>query len=306
MSRVVVVKYYGHVPQKSFAQKDYEVLLSAGLLELSGERRLQAAVRKYIPSGVVGMKTNCLVGRLNSTPVALADAVALILTGAGFDENDLVVWERTSRELADAGYTLNASSLSRRCLGTDARGVGYSNGFYSFGDVNSMVTRILTEMVDYNINLPVLKDHSIAGLSAGIKNMYGAIHNPNKYHDNNCDPFCAHVCNLKPVRLKNRLTVLDAVKIQYNGGPGFVGDYLSYYNGVVLSDDPVAADRVGLEILEHLRKVNKLPSLEEVGRPVKYLRTAEELGLGQADLKRIDLQVIHVDGDGRQSVGELF
>ena len=306
MSKVVVVRYSGDGTKKGLSRPAYGVLLTAGMRVLSGEKEAKAAVRKYLPSGVIGMKTNCLVRTLNSTPTALAEALSDLLIEAGFDKNDIVIWERTNRELKNAGYTLNAASFGGRCLGTDTNGVGYSSRFYSSGEVNSLVSRILTDMVDYNVNLPVLKDHSIAGLSGGMKNMYGAIHNPNKYHDNNCDPFCAHVNNLAPIKKKNRLIILDAVKVQYNGGPGYVSEYVTYYNGVLLSDDPVAVDRVGLEILEHLRKVNGLPPLEKVGRQVKYLRSAQQIGLGVADMKQIDVAVLLVDKNGRQTVGELF
>lgn len=306
MGKVVVVRYAGDGPKRGLSKEEYRILLAAGLTKLSGEPQVKKAVRKYIPKGVIGMKTNCLARSFNSTPTALTDALTGILTDSGFDKNDIVVWERTSRELKKAGYSLNVSSTGRRCLGTDTNGLGYSGGFYSSGDVSSLVSRILTDMVDYNINLPVLKDHSIAGLSAGMKNMYGAIHNPNKFHDNNCDPFCAHVSNLEPVRKKNRLTVIDAIKVQYNGGPGYVSNYISYYNGVIMSDDPVAADRLGLKILEHMREVGGLPPLAKVGRPVKYLASAQQLGLGSADMKQIEVDVVIVDKNGRQKGGELF
>jgi hypothetical protein len=306
MSKVVVVKYSGNSSQKGLSRQAYSLLLNAGMRALSDEKKTKAAVRKYLPSGVIGVKTNCLALKFNSTPKALAEALSDLLTEAGFDNNDIVIWERTNRELLKAGYTLNVSAFGRRCLGTDTNGIGYSSGFYSYGEANSLVTRILTDLVDYNINLPVLKDHSIAGLSAGLKNMFGAIHNPNKYHENYCDPFCAHVNNLEPIKKKNRLTILDAVKVQYNAGPGFVGEYISYYNGVLLSDDLVAVDRVGLEILEHLRKANGLPPLEKVGRPVKYLESAQQIGLGVTDMQKIDVDVLVVDKDGKQTAGELF
>ncbi len=306
MSRVVVVKYETDPPEPVFDTEVYRRILEVGLSALAGENQISAAVRKYIPSGVVGLKTNCLTGRLNSTPVALVEALISTLRNAGFDDNDLVVWERTSRELAAAGYTLNASGRGVRCLGTDANGIGHSRGFYTSGDVSSLVSRIMTHLVDHNINLSVLKDHSIAGLSASLKNMYGAIHNPNKFHDNNCDPYCAHVNNLEPTRTKNRLAILDANRVQYDGGPGYLAQYLSYYGGVVMSDDPVAADRVGLEILQRLRKEHGRPPLKEVGREVKYLRTAQEIGLGVADLAKIDLRVLVVPEDGQPQSGALF
>jgi len=306
MSKVVVIKFLGDAPERGLRLQQYRVLLVAGIRALSGEKALKQAIRKYLPSGVIGMKTNCLALKFNSTPVALTDALSQLLIEAGFDENDIIVWDRTNRELIQAGYTLNAASNGRRCLGTDANGVGYSSAFYSSGEVSSLVTRILTDMVDYNINLPVLKDHSIAGLSAGMKNMFGAVHNPNKFHDNCCDPFCAHVSNLKPIREKNRLTILDAVKVQYHCGPGFVSKYVSYYNGLVISNDPVAADATGLEILERIRQENGLPTLEKAGRPVRYLRSAQQLGLGHADMDRIEIEVLRVDEKGRQRDGELF
>ncbi len=306
MSKVVVVKYIGDQRNRPLIQSEYETLLTAASRTLSGQSDLTAAVRRYLPGGIVGMKTNCLAYRLNSTPLALVDALTAILVSAGFKEKDVVVWERSNRELVNAGFTLSTTGTGRRCVGTDATVIGYSDEFYSSGEVNSLVSRILTEIVDVNVNVPVLKDHSVAGLSAGMKNMYGGINNPNKYHANNCDPFCAHVNNLEPIRSKNRLTVIDAVRVQYNGGPGYSEEYLAYYNGLVVGDDPVAADRVGLEIVEHLRAVNGQPALEQAGRPVKYLASAEKLGLGVADLRRIELIVIAIDKNGREKTGELL
>ena len=74
--------------------------------------------------------------------------------------------------------------------------------------------------------------------------------------------------------------------------------FLSSYNGVIVSLDPVAADRIGLEIVEHYRRLNRLPSLEDAGRPAKYLATAEKAGLGIADLEEIELKVIVSETNG--------
>jgi uncharacterized protein (DUF362 family) len=306
MSKIVVVKGAGGDKRKGLSADHYRVMLEQGLSALANESSADAAVRKYIPSGPVGMKTNCLARKLNSTPIALVDALTAILTSAGIDENDIVVWERSSAELERAGFKLNASSFGRRCFGTDTGGVGYSRDFFSFGKVNSLVSRVMTDIVKYNINLPVLKDHSIAGLSGGMKNMYGAINNPNKYHVPNCDPFAAHVSMLEPIREKNRLTIIDAVKVQYNAGPGYDSRHIAYYGGLIIGDDPVAVDRIGFQILEHYRKINGLPSLEKAGRPVHYLKSAEQAGLGVADINRIYVDVMLVDKDGRTKKGDLL
>jgi len=305
MSKVVVVRFTSGELRAGLSSDWYRLMLEAGLSTLTGIGDSKKAASQMIPDGVVGMKTNCLARKVNSTPVALADAMTEILVEAGRQRSDVIVWERTNRELSGAGYELNASGRGRRCLGTDSSGVGYSSEFYSLGKVDSLVTRILTEMVDHSINLPVLKDHSLAGMSAGMKNMYGAVHNPNKYHDNNCSPYCAEINSLPPIRGKHRLTVIDAVQVQYNGGPGITGRYVDYYGGIILSTDPVACDAVGLKILEHLRSRNGLPTLADVSRPVKYLAAAQEIGLGVADLSKISLTVLKVDVAGKASEGAL-
>lgn len=307
MSRVAVVKYIGGHDSGFLSRVQYRQLLEAGFQVLAGVSDYTGYVRRLFPGDVVGMKANCLTA-FNSTMLPLTEALSDILVeAAGIGENNIVIWERTNRELKNAGFTLNASSFGRRCLGTDAAGIGYDDGdFHRSGRVSSLVTRILTRLVDHNINLGVLKHHSIAGMSAGMKNMYGAVNNPNKYHGNNCSPFAADVNNLEPIRQKQRLVVVDAVRVQYDRGPGFIADALAYYNGLVVSEDPVAADRVALEVLEHVRRVNGKPLLADTGREVKYLPVAEKIGLGVGDMARIDLRVALVDGDGAVSEGKLF
>lgn len=306
MSRVVVVKWAEGKAEFGLDKAAYRAMLMAALRALRQQGDLTEVVTGLFPRRPVGMKLNCIARRSNSTPVALTEALSEILMENGVDENNIIIWERSNRELSESGYYLNAAFKGRRCLGTDSNGVGYSAEFFTSGDVNSLVSQILTRMVEYNINMPVLKDHSLAGMSGALKNMYGAIHNPNKYHGDNCNPYCAHVSNLAPIRTKNRLTVLDAVKVQYNGGPGYIASNVDPYAGVIVSDDPVACDRVGLEVLEHLRSKHGVPPLEKAGRPVKYLQTAQELGLGQAELSKIDLVVLAADGQGNVGNGELF
>jgi len=306
MSSVAVVKYSNRDSLSPFDAAVYTRMLTSAFCLFTGAKDVVEAIHRVVRGNTVGIKTNCVTRKVNSTPVSLVDALARLLVKAGYLDNDLVVWDRTSRELSAAGFSLNASMKGVRCTGTDANGIGYSNSFFTSGSVNSLISRILTDLVDSNINVPVLKDHSVAGMSAGLKNMYGAINNPNKYHADNCNPFCAHVSALEPIRAKNKLTIIDATHVQYQGGPGYVPDYFAQYGGLIISDDPVAADRIGLEILEHLRKTNGQPSLEKAGRPVMYLATAEALGLGTATMSKIDLRVAEVDSDGRTKLAELL
>ena len=306
MSSVVVVKLARTPPDGKIDSGAYLRLLEIGLAALDASSNLKLALNSVLPGGVVGFKTSCLARRFNSTPVALVGALTALLIDHGFDPNDLIVWERTNRELVDAGFTLNASGKGVRYLGTDANGVGYSGEFSTSGPVDSLVSRIMTDMIQHSVNIPVLKDHSIAGLSAGMKNMYGAIHNPNKFHADCCDPFCAHVNNLEPIHQRHRLTIIDAIRVQYDGGPGYMAQFMVPFGALVISRDPVASDRIGLEILERLRKDYGRPPLAQTGREVKYLKTAKAIGLGEEDISRIDIKVLTVDELGLAEVGELF
>ena len=102
---------------------------------------------------------------------------------------------------------------------------------------------------------------------------------------------------------QNRLAIIDAVRVQYDRGPGFVPQFTAWYGGVIISDDPVAADRIGLEIVGRLRADHGRPPLSAEKRDVRYLKTAGEIGLGTADLDRIDLVVLQ---DGAPVGKELF
>jgi uncharacterized protein (DUF362 family) len=287
-------------------QAYYRLLLAESLKLLTDSKSASQAIKTLLPGGVIGMKTNCLTPRLTNTPTAMTAALGDLLTEAGIKENNLVVWERSNRELRQAGYELNASSFGRRCLGTDSNGVGYSSEHYSYERVHSRITRILLDLIDSNINLPVLKDHSIAGLSGALKNMFGAIHNPNKYHGNNCDPYAAYVSSLEPIKRKNKLTITNAVRVQYDGGPGLRPERMAGYGALIVSADPVAADTVGLKIVEHFREMNGLPPLAKTGRSVTYLETAAKVGLGKATLDDLDLRIATVNKDGSMTEGSLL
>ena len=142
------------------------------------------------------------------------------------------------------------------------------------------------------VNVPVLKDHDLAGVSIGMKNLFGAIHNPNKYHENHCDPYVAELSTHPAIRGKLRLVVCDASRPQAQAGPAFEPQWAWNYGGVIVSTDPVALDAVGATILEDRRKELGLPSLKEAERYPSYISTAERLGLGSADEAKIKVKEI--------------
>ena len=244
----------------------------------------------FDPKDVVGLKVNALAGIPGSTHSELAIAAADALTSAGVDEKNVLIWDRTGTDLKRAGYVLNGVGGGYRCFGTDARGIGYESEHAFFGKVGSRLSRILSSLCTGQINVPAMKDHGLAGISGALKNTFGAIHNPNKYHANHCDPWVADVNALAVVRAKSRLVICDALYPQCHGGPGFKERWAWNFGGLVLGTDPVAVDRVLNSIIEARREELGLKTLEEEGRPPLWLETAadEHHRLGVSSLEKVE------------------
>ena len=239
---------------------------------------------------VVGIKVNCLAGARFSPHVGVIESIINGLKTAGVKEENIIVFERSSKELDAAGFKVRKKKTGIKCFGTDelSRG-GYDKQPQIIGSVGSCFSQIVSSYCTALINVPVLKDHDLAGTSIGMKNFFGVIHNPNKYHDKNCNPYVADLNSHPYIKNKLRLIVCDALKSQYNGGPAFKPHWSWDYNGIIMGVDPVAVDRIGTQVIEKRRKVANLPSLKEAGRGPGYIKTAANLGLGVDDPALIDV-----------------
>ncbi len=248
----------------------------------------QEAWKKVVqPGEVVGLKVNCLAGRGNSTRPELVYAVCERLRQAGIKE--IVIWDRLNSDLESARFKIVERGSGIRCFGNDT--LGFEEELMTFGSVGSLLSRTLTQVCDAVINLPVLKDHGIAGVTIALKSMFGAIHNPNKYHLNVGNPYVADVFMLPPIRRKVRLHICDASTPQYEGGPSFMPHWMWSYNGLIVGHDPVALDYTGWQIIEKKRAEVGMKSLREMKREPAYIATAADAqhGLGTNDPQSIRL-----------------
>jgi uncharacterized protein (DUF362 family) len=239
------------------------------------------------PGERVGLKVNTLGGRGISTNTALVEAICERLQQAGIKAGDIVVWDRDSSEMERAGFKISMGGNRVQCFGTDR--VDYEEELAAHGSVGSRVSKILTRYTDVLINLPVLKDHDSAGVTIALKNMYGVIHNPNKYHPNGCDPYVADLNMLPEIRSRMRLTICDATTAMYEGGPGFKPEHSWRCNALLVSEDPVALDATGWRMIERKRAEKGLKTLEAEERAPHYISTAAdaEHRLGNCDPGRI-------------------
>jgi len=291
-SRVVVIRHDALATEgRGPTPERVRELLDEAARALTGDAKAADAwARWFKPQDRLAVKVNCLgLPTKPAVTLALAEAVGAI----GLPPERVTVWDRLSRELRVAGYTLRGTGDDVRCFGTDAlerRGNGgYSADVYTSGATGSLISRIVTDDSTALASAAILKDHNLAGITGVMKNFFGAIHNPNKYHDNGCDPFIADACAQKPIRDRLRLALCDATWPQYNGGPATRRQWQWPYGGLILATDPVAADRVGCEILQRKRGAVGMKPFADEKRPVRHLASAEARGLGTANLERIEV-----------------
>jgi uncharacterized protein (DUF362 family) len=253
------------------------------------DRTVEAWRRVVRPGDLVGLKVNTLGGRGISTNVQLVAAICERLQEAGIKASDIVVWDRDTEEMEHAGFRIAEGGNRVQCFGTDR--VDYERDLVSYGSVGSRLSRILTQRSNVLINVPVLKDHDGAGVTIALKNMYGVIHNPNKYHPNGCNPYIADLNMLPEIRTRTRLTICDATTAMYDGGPAFKPETSWKNNAVMVSQDAVALDYIGWQTIERKRAERGLKTLEAEGRAPRYIATAadEEHRLGTNDPKRISV-----------------
>jgi uncharacterized protein (DUF362 family) len=264
-----------------------------GIQLLTGQSSTVAGLSSlFRPSDRVGIKINTIAGRRLTTPPDVALPFSRLLTQTGLPEKNIVIWDRTNGELKEAGYQLQAGS-GLRIFGTDMAGAGYTAEPLIHLNIGSLCSTIQSDFVTASVSLAVLKDHGLAGITAGMKNYCGAIHNPNKYHDSNCDPYVAELFDMPVIKSKHRLTILDALVVQYHRGPSYHARWAERSESLIFSLDPVAADFIGWQIIERLRKTQGLPTLAEDNREPLYIRTASRMGLGRAALN--DIQLIEED-----------
>ncbi len=286
-SRVVIVRDDRATGERAYQQPLLEEMLARGITALMGTDSEEEAWKAlFSPDDVVGLKVNCLFGPNASTHPEVASAIGAGILKAGVARSNVVIWDRSDKDLAKTGYKINRGE-GIRCHGT-----GWEEQRTTNGSFNGHLATILTQQITALVNVPILKDHSIAGVSLALKNHYGSFDNPSEYHGNHCDPYIADLNALPAIRNKQKLIVCDAIRGMADGGPGLSPENLWEEKALILSRDPVAHDYVGWQIIEKRRKVIGKPSLEAAGRKPQWIFSAAERGVGVA--KPANIEVIEV------------
>ncbi|MCJ7737419.1 MAG: DUF362 domain-containing protein [Anaerolineae bacterium] len=130
---------------------------------------------------------------------------------------------------------------------------------------------------DVLINVPIAKDHSLARLSLGAKNLLGVITQPNQIHRN----LAQRVADLASL-IRPTLTVVDAVRILVDHGPtgGSLND-VKQTDTIIASPDLVAADAYAASLFDI------------AAEDIAYIKAMAAMGLGTMDLDTIKIEEIN-------------
>jgi len=282
-SRVVIAKDIGILKGDEIQPQVLRKTLDRGIARLTNSKSAVDGWKKlFKPDDVVGLKVNCLFGKGVSTHPEVARAVVQGLVSAGVKEDNIIIWDRATGDLVKVGYKPNRNG-GVKCYGDD----GDWGELIEQGSFKGRITKIISEKVTCFVNVPILKTHGISGISLCLKNHYGSFDNPGSHHGNGCNPAMADFSAISVVKKKTRLVVVDALRPQYDQGPGLKADAQWDYHSLMLGFDPVAVDAQGLRIIQEKRREMGLQPLED--KKTAWLASAQERGVGVCDLDKIEL-----------------
>lgn len=221
----------------------------------------------------------------------LDDAVKLL-----FNSDDaMAAWKKVVRPQDIVGIKTNAwnylptpaeleNAIKKRVMdaGVNEENISISDR----GVLNNPVFRKATAL----INSRPMRTHYWSGVGTLLKNYIMFVERPSAYHNDSCADL-ATIWRLPVVKDKTRLNILVMLTPQfYSVGPhGYSPEYIWQYKGLIVSIDPVAADSIGLKIIEAKRK-EFFKEDKPLNPPAKHIELADTRHhLGIADMKKIEL-----------------
>ncbi|MFT7625700.1 MAG: hypothetical protein ACI9WU_004891, partial [Myxococcota bacterium] len=158
-----------------------EKMTNAAILRFTGKRTVARAYKEFVSAkDIVGLKLNCLASPKMGTSNAMVDAIVKGLQAVGIPNEHIILYEQYEGRLTarGSGYALNDDPkkgplvlhMGGKKIITDKGLQGYqsrkdkhASGPSHFGNILKYCTAI--------INAPVIKDHSLSGVTVGMKNM---------------------------------------------------------------------------------------------------------------------------------------
>jgi uncharacterized protein (DUF362 family) len=286
-STVVLARHSGVWDGEQVVPEAIDLMLDVAIAGLTGLDGEQAWASLFDPGERIAIKVNTIDSSDFWTRVPLVMAVTERLQAIGIPAEQIVIFDRFSRELEGAGFPVNRDGPGVRCLGTD---FVYTRG-WSVLDTNVSLSDILLDC-DALINMPVLKYHGHAGITFAMKNHFGTIDRPAAFHRPRTGPAIAEINALPEIQERTRLIVGDALTVCPTVTSGwFVG---VRRNTILMGLDPVAHDTVGLQVLGEVMAAEGFDDAVAARIAEPWLIECARRGLGTSDPNYIQVKEIDV------------
>ncbi len=300
-------------------------MVESGMRSLTGaSSSSEAWASMFQPSDVVGIKVNASgAPNINTHPELVAEIVRNLMA-AQIAPGNIHIYDRFPDQMDtihfDRFLPPEVNVLGIEKVRDSAE--GYDPAVYVevnfFGEQNtrsnlvSLVSRKFTKI----INLPVMKEHGAAGVTGCLKNIaYGNFSNVARSHRNektNTYTFIGTLANTEPLRSRAVLNIMDGLKGVWHGGPFLINPKFAFYpRQIMFGTDPVAMDRLLIDVIEekrksesavsvfdrgreHLKPASEGPNFNQFIREPGHIEMAGKMGLGvydKAKINRVDLKV---------------
>src|SRR6185295_9538080 len=213
-----------------------------------------------------------------------------------------VAAERANRNVDNSGYD-PATYLEADLFGEE--------------DTRSNIMRLVSQRLTKIINIPNMKDHGATGVTGCLKNIaYGSFSNVARTHHKGVShtrSFVGTLAAVEPLRSRTVLQIMDGLRGVWHGGPfARTKKYIFYPKTIMFATDPVAIDRLLLDVIENERKAHGAisiydrsektldfinggnrdqdPNVNIIIREPGHVEFAGKLGLGVHELEKIGVR----------------
>lgn len=300
-------------------------MLSRGMRSLTGAKNERDAWASFFDaSDVVGIKVNCSGAPKIYSAREVVGGIVENLAALGIPARNIYIYERFQDQLTSvhydrvvpAGVNIFAAEGSRGSIANYDANTYVETNFFGEDDTRSNMIRLVTERFNKIINVPNMKDHAAAGVTGCLKNIaYGDFSNVARSHNRektNTLSFIGTLAMVEPLRSRTVLQIMDGLRGVWHGGPFSENPKFRFYpKTIVFGTDPVAIDRLLLDVIENKRQAEGALSIWDRSmaaikpgvldphfgsfiREPGHIEYAGKLGLGVYDLQKIAVTNIEI------------
>ena len=303
-------------------------MMARAMRRLTGTAATGDAWRRFFqPSDTVGIKVNCGGYPYVISAYEIVAETVQRLMEIGIPVSQIFVYERFQNQLDECNYTphlpdgIRIVAAERANRNVDNSGYDPETyleaDFFGEDDTRSNMMRLVSQRLTKIINSPNMKDHGATGVTGCLKNVaYGSFSNVARSHQRGKSYTYSVVGSLaamEPLRSRTVLQIMDGLRGVWHGGPfARTTRYVFYPRQILFGTDPVAIDRLLLDIIEKERLAHGArsiwdrspdslrvddtrardadPNVNIIIREPGHVEYASTLGLGVADRSRITVE----------------